>query len=184
MPYLTAGLILVGLIGVTNLLFTFGVIRRLREHTTLLARGVGSEPMLVMRAAGEFTDDFTVTTVDGDQVGRDLVTKRTLVGFFTPTCPSCREQLPDFTAFAEGWSGGRRQVLAVVVSSDDAAAVPIVEALMPVARVVREDDGGVLTSAFGVRGFPAFAVLDAGGALHVSGSALAAVSDVANTATA
>ncbi|MFD0636039.1 hypothetical protein ACFQ9X_35165 [Catenulispora yoronensis] len=41
MSLLGVAVVVVGAIGCLNLLLTFGVVRRLREHTTLLAEGQG-----------------------------------------------------------------------------------------------------------------------------------------------
>lgn len=38
--------------------------------------------------------------MDGLPVSRDLLTDETLVGFFSPGCPACKEQLPKFVEFA------------------------------------------------------------------------------------
>jgi hypothetical protein len=57
--------------------------------------------------------------------------------------------------------GGRRQVLAAVVGTTDTA--PWVAELDPVSRVVVEDNGGPLTKAFEVKGFPTTLMVDRDG---------------------
>ena len=47
MPVVTAGLVLVGLLGLVNLLFSVGVVRRLREHTKVLDQLGGGSGQLV-----------------------------------------------------------------------------------------------------------------------------------------
>jgi hypothetical protein len=62
------------------------------------------------------------------------------------------------------------------VGESDQEAAQLVADLGRVARVVQELDGGPLQQAFGVRGFPAFALLSSGGAVAASGSDVAAIS--------
>jgi hypothetical protein len=134
---------------VLNLIFTLGVIKRLREHTDLLA---GShDPMTI--TVGTEIGEFASSTVDGKLIDHDLLTEETVVAFFAPGCKPCEEKLPKFVAHARTVSGGRRRVLAVVVGEGDATA-PLVADLQPVAQVVVEEHAGPLASAFTVRAFP------------------------------
>lgn len=168
MSLLAAALAVFGVLCVIDLLLTLGVIRRLREHTTLLEgllqdRGIGQGTL----AVGESIGRFTATTVDREPLTPDLLGDDTLVAFFTPTCEPCQEKLPGFVAYARGWPGGRSQVLAVVVGkTDDSSAT--VDALRSVARVVSEADDDQLSKAFGVSAFPAFLVIDGTGTVHAA----------------
>jgi hypothetical protein len=160
MAALVAAVVLVGLLGLVNLLFTFGVIRRLREHTELLdqlgRRSVGA-PVAAILEPGRTVADFDTTTVDGDRLTGLAGT--TLVGVFSPGCPACAEQLDHFVAYARTLPGGRSQVLTVVVGTE-AESASYVERLEASARVVREPMDGPMSTALAVRGFPAFAVVD------------------------
>jgi len=178
MAFVVAALVLVGLLSVVNLVFSFGVIRRLREHTTILDRlsrgSVGGVEQPIMSAPGTVVGDFAVSTVDGDPVSRDLFAGTTLVGFLSPSCGPCHERLPMFVEQARRHERG--QVLAVVVAQDgDDGASTIVDDLVGVARVVREADGGPVSSAFDVHGFPAFAVIGPQGEIVASGYELSAL---------
>lgn len=156
--------IVVGLVCAVNLLLTFGVIRRLREHTELLAAG-GADTgtaMRVMLEEGERPTDFSATTLDGD-----VVTARSiggLIGFFSPDCPPCQERARQFADYAADLPGGRDQALAVVVrppGHDDADSVTAMAALLAGhARVVMEGPGGPVATAFEVAVFPALGLLD------------------------
>lgn len=159
---------LVGALGLVNLVLTVGVvrrqrevIRRLREHHELLvgrSAGPGTPPSLML-APGRSVDDFEATTVDGAPLSRDRLAGRTLVGFFSAHCSSCREQLPSFLARAGRIPGGRAQALAVVVGPAEKTA-DMAARLATVARVVSEVEHGPVGAAFEVEGFPAFALLD------------------------
>lgn len=162
-PLAVAAVVLVGVLGAANLVLCIGIIRRLREHTSLLDQlGKGTvSKNTVMLTGGEQVGDFQARTLDGVAVRLADLRGTVLVGFFSLDCSVCVERLPEFVDLAAGQGGGRDQVLAMVVGNDDAAAAAIVATLAPVARVSRDADGA-LRKAFGVEGFPAFAVVDDG----------------------
>ncbi|MDA0631857.1 TlpA disulfide reductase family protein [Nonomuraea sp. MCN248] len=158
-PYLLAGVILVGLIGALNLILTFGVIRRLREHDRALAGH--SAPDQGVRVGGAVRG-FTAVTVDGDPLTRAHLTGRTAVGFFSTTCAPCLERLPEFVDHARAFPGGRDQVLVVVVTSRPEEAQDFVGRARSVARVVVERFDGPIAGAFGVTAFPTLALVEEG----------------------
>lgn len=160
--YLAAAVVLFGLLTSLNVALTVGVIRRLREHTTELAalrnRGgdVGGDVAL---PTGETVGSFTAADTDGRQVDLATLGDRPLVGFFSPSCEPCKERLPHFVEYAATRSGGRDNVLAVVVGSVTETA-DVVAGLRTVATVVVEPDQGPVQKAFGVTGFPAFVLVE------------------------
>lgn len=170
-PYLVAVVILVGLIATVNLVLTYGVIRRLREHnerlTTLAAAGF--EPPPLMLDTGAAPGEFTAVTVDDEPVTRNSLAGGGLVGFFSPDCAPCKEQVPLFAKRAAEY--GRGQVLAVAVGTPDTTRA-IVEQLLPVANVIVEAAGGPLQRAFEVNGFPAMCVVAGDGRITAGSSAL------------
>jgi thiol-disulfide isomerase/thioredoxin len=161
LAFLTAVGVLAGALCVLNLVLTLGVVRRLREHAQLLAMLSPKAPN-PMLSVGERVGSFEAVTVDGHAVSRDTLDGPTLLGIFSPDCSACAERLPRFVELAAGYPGGRERVLAVVVGDEHQAAAQVA-ALAPVARVVVEDADGQLSQATGVRGYPAFGVLDEGG---------------------
>jgi hypothetical protein len=161
-PYLVAAVVLVGLLCLLDLLLTVGVIQRLRQHTELLNKLQAGPAMAmpdVMLPAGSEVGEFAATTTDGTPVSRELLAGRTFVGFFTPGCQPCKEKLPTFLEAAPAFSGGREQVLAVVVAGPEEGAETTAQ-LNPVARVVLEPPDGPVAKAFGTTGFPAFGLVD------------------------
>lgn len=161
MAYLVAALVLVGLLAALNLVFTTGVVRRLREHTTELA---------ALRERGTFTGrsiahppgmrigEFAATGVDGSPVSADGLGERALAGFFSPHCEPCKERLPEFVSYAAARPATDGAVLAVVVGDEHESAA-VVDELRKVATVVLEAEEGPIQQAFGVTGFPAFVAL-------------------------
>ncbi|MEV6150532.1 hypothetical protein AB0L53_09335 [Nonomuraea sp. NPDC052129] len=137
MPYLTAAVVLIGLLCVLNLLLTLTLIRRMRQMGGGGVQHAG--PPIALRP-GSPVGEFAAVTVDGEPMSHDTVAG--LVGFFSAGCEPCHKLLPRFTEHARAL--GRENVLAVV-AGDDAEAV---EALVPVARVIVEDYDGPVADAF------------------------------------
>jgi thiol-disulfide isomerase/thioredoxin len=171
MAVLTAAVILVGILCVLDLLLTFGVIRRLRDHTETLSNlvrygassttgpapgtpgvGVATDIPVVGTAVGE----FTAATVDGEPVSTDSLTGTTAMVFLSSECTTCRAQLPSLVE----WAGERdRERVLVVVTTSASDGADLVAALTNVARVVRDPRGGPVCAAFGVSAFPAACVV-------------------------
>ncbi|GAB3715119.1 hypothetical protein GCM10027598_23820 [Amycolatopsis oliviviridis] len=168
MGILIAVLVLVGVLLVLDLVLTFGVIKRLRTHSELIGRALENRVPAgpVMVAEGNLVADFTARTVDGAEVSRSGFTGQTLVGFFAVECDTCIDKLPDFVEHAKDHP--RDHVLAVV-QGDTAGAAEFTARLAPVARVVVEPVGGVVSKAFEVRGTPVVAMLGPGGRVVAAG---------------
>ncbi|MGY3515353.1 TlpA family protein disulfide reductase [Micromonospora sp. PTRAS2] len=175
MAYLSAAVIVVGVIGLLNLILTFGLVKRLREHSERLAGLEAGHGDQIMLQAGDTVGPFQAVTEDGVALTRDGLAGRTLVSFFSPGCAPCKERMPQFIQYAAEHPGGRDRVLAVVVSDPDAAGGSVA-ALTPVARVVVESDRGPVCTAFGVQGFPAIGLIDESGVVIASGSRLDEIS--------
>lgn len=170
MSYLAAGVVVVGALAILNLLLTFGVIRRLREHTELISADRGMGPPDLMVGAGESPGDFTAVATDGTTVSRKELVGGHLVGFFSPDCEPCRQMAPRFADRAAALPLGRTQVLAVVVGGL-AEVAELVALFEPVARVVVEDGPAAsdVAGAFKVKGFPAICALNGDGVVAASG---------------
>ncbi|EXG82800.1 hypothetical protein [Cryptosporangium arvum] len=174
MAVLVAAVVVVGAVALANLVFTFGVVRRLREHTELLNRlGEGGLSGRNLLGPGRQAGPYTATAVDGTRVSGDGPDSPTLVGFFSLGCEPCTVKRPLFADAAREHPGGRDRVLAVVVGDDgDGDVSAYLDELTPVSRVVRELPTGELPTAFRVDAYPAFALVDADGTVLASGSAV------------
>lgn len=161
------GLVVVGLMGVFNLLLAYGLVRRMREHSELISRLAdavsGRSSAGSIADAGTRVPSFRAVTVGGEVVDSRQLGASTLVGFFSPGCAPCEELLPQFLAAARAMPGGRASVLAVVVA--DSPADYLVGPLREVASVVIEGRGGELGAAFGVSSYPATCEIDATGTI-------------------
>lgn len=148
MLFLTAGVVLVGMLCTLDLVLTLGVIKRLREHTALLTKRGGGPPSI---EKGEEVGRFATATADGETLTPELIADDTLVAFFSTTCGPCKAKLPRFVESARAKAGGRDRVLAVVAGDEPTA---FVDQLGPVARVVAEGVDGPLSTAFKVQVYP------------------------------
>src|SRR2546430_47024 len=172
MPYLTGAVVLVGLLCLVDLVLTLGVVKRLHQHAELLARSpggsAGAGPPL---AIGQTPADFESVSVDGRRLSRQDLDGGGLVGFFMPHCRPCHERMPEFTAYASTLPGGLDRALAVVVGNGQEAE-QMASQLGEAARVVVEQPGGPIATAFAVSGFPTVFALDAEGAISAAGFTL------------
>jgi thiol-disulfide isomerase/thioredoxin len=179
MTLVVAAVVLVGVLALINLVFSIGVIRRLREHTEILSRlEAGSAG--VMLEPGQTVTDFAATTLTGEPASLETLNRADgpmLVGFFSPGCGPCEVKLPAFVEYAREHPERQSRVLAVVVGESDEEATPLVSALTGTVDVVRDTNGGPVAQAFDVRGFPAFALVDSSGLVLASGSEISAVSE-------
>jgi hypothetical protein len=180
MAVLVLAIVLLAMLALLNLVFTFGVVRRLREHTTLLDRlGEGIRPGRTMLGPGRTVPAYAATTVDGAEVSSGGTGGPMLIGFFSLGCQPCTEKRPVFAERAQHHPGGRERVLAVVVGDDaDGDVASYLRELTPVALVVRQQPSGDLPAAFGVDAYPSFALVDGAGVVLASGSGIPEVSTV------
>ena len=122
MAILGTAVALVGVLCLLNLLFTVGVVRRLREQTEELAQlRQQSGPGDLILPAGKRVEDFATATAVGAPVTADDLIQPTLVGFFSPTCGPCEERMPQFIEYAKTFAGGRDRVLAVMLDEQGGA---------------------------------------------------------------
>src|SRR4051812_17240189 len=106
--------VLIAVVAFVNLVFTFGVIRRLREHTTILDQlGEGARAGRNMLGPGRSVGAYNATAVDGTPVSSAEHDGLLLAGFFSLGCQPCTAKRPVFAERARGHPGGRDRVLAV-----------------------------------------------------------------------
>ena len=100
MPILIAAVVVVGCLCLLNLLLTFGVIRRLREHTSMLTGVGGSEPPPIGLAAGKPPGAFSAVATSGEEVSGAAGLE--VVAFFSSWCSICPERVPPFVEYLSG----------------------------------------------------------------------------------
>jgi peroxiredoxin len=166
MPVLAAALVVVGVIAVVDLVLTFAVLRRLRDHNDAISRLQTFAPGFSL-PVGTKVPDFEARTLDGAVVSAQALRGAdSLVAFFSARCDACRDHLPQFRELAIAMRASGR-VLAVV-AQDEVPGDDLIEALRDVADVAVEPEQGPLAQAFSVGGFPMFFGLDARGRVTAS----------------
>jgi len=169
----------VGTICVLNLILLLGVIRRLREHSELISKGSAghTEGDAILRS-GETVSEFSAVGIDGDTISLEKIDDLTLVGFFSPTCPPCKEQIPHFRSYAERLPFGRAMAVAVI-GGEGEEAMTMAESLNDVARVIVEPLAGPVSAAFRVSSVPAVALVEPSGKVLQSGRGVTALPNFA-----
>ncbi|MFC4148792.1 redoxin family protein [Micromonospora mangrovi] len=169
MTVLAIAVVFVGLLCLLNLLFTLGVIRRLRQHTEQLAKLPRvDEPMEPIKLpTGAEIGEFSATATDGTEVTDGTLRNGGLVAFLSATCPACAEQLPVFVERLKS-SRLKRDETYVFLIGDEAKLETMKAQLTPLARVVLQPHGGPVTKAFQVAAFPSFVMLDKGARVAAS----------------
>ena len=162
MVALTAAVIAVGLLCLVDLLLTFGVIRRLRQHTELLSNR-GADVEVLSLHAGDVPAAFSAQTTEGSELAGPAGIR--LAAFFSSTCSVCPKRVPTFADYVLANHVARADVLAVVLT-EEIDSVPYLDRLAEVASVCVQSPDGELAAAFGVLGYPAFCVLDADGTVQ------------------
>ncbi|MBG0821548.1 redoxin domain-containing protein [Planomonospora sp. ID91781] len=164
MPYLTAAVVLVGLLCSANTVLLLGVVRRLREHENRLPPP--AEPSLGLPALGSALPSFASVTTAGEPVTSANLPLPAVVAFFDVACEPCRDKAPRFARELSDHPG--LNALAVVIGEAGAMSATLEAAC----RVVVEPSDGTLVRAFGVRGFPAMCLLDERGVVVQAGQDL------------
>ncbi|GGT43086.1 TlpA family protein disulfide reductase [Streptomyces purpureus] len=181
MAYLTASVVLLGVLGLLNLTLTFGVVRRLRERPADATGGEMTVPALVA-GPGALIGTFSAVDTEGSVVDQDVLDDGSLVLFMSPGCPACEDLLPLVAERAGEY--GRDRVLAVVTRDEEKEALlgDYLKRLSPVARVVVTEFGDEVTRAFAVKGMPAYVEVGADGRVADSGRTLPRRTDRAGAA--
>jgi hypothetical protein len=160
MPALTAALSVVGVLCLLDLILTLGVIRRLREHTEMLAEVNGGPPPVMRIQVGSSPAHFSAIAADGGLVSG--ASGLFVVAFFSSSCPICPERVEPFARYLTNSDVPPDRALVVIVGpvSDPP---PYRDRLAAVARLVAEDVDGEISRAYQVVAFPAFALMDGTG---------------------
>jgi Redoxin len=166
-------------LSIANLALSLALIRWVRHHGEQhAAQRTGAAPSARL-PVGTVIPEFTTTTVSGvDRSMRELRGARSVVAFLSVGCPPCRDQIGEFREFARTIPGGPSQVLAVIANkeADPDMAAEFITELGPVAWVATEARRGPAQTAFSVRGFPSYFVLDEHGQVETSAPAMSRLS--------
>lgn len=127
--------------------------RRFRELHQLISERPAIPYLNKLPKIGTSLPAFHADAVDGSTLSdADLRGADVTVAFVMVDCEPCAHELPALLRALETGRLGSDPVAVVVGSGEGRAAY--LDALAPVARVVTEEFGGAVTSAFGVTNFP------------------------------
>jgi hypothetical protein len=173
--YLAAAVTVAIVCTVLNLLLTFGVIRKLREHDSLIAAAAAPGPghSDATLPAGATVATVGATTLDGRAVSSTRADGAMLVGFFSPGCQPCEERIGDFLRYRE-----RTGVAALAVVVDDGDTGPHVSRLSGQVDVVVEPANGAFGTAFRVTSYPALCLVDSAGVVLSGGNTFSELPDL------
>lgn len=166
MVLLGVAVAIVGVLCLLDMLLTFGVIRRLREHTELLSR-IGNPGLPVLGLAqGAPVGAFTATTMDGEQLNG--ASGFLAAGFFSSSCSVCPERVGPFAAYLRQHQIPRENAISVAAVTGGSRPAYLDELAEVSVVCVESGDGqagqdGQAAAAFKVQGFPAFCLLDGAG---------------------
>jgi hypothetical protein len=164
MPLVIAALGFVGGLCLLDLLLTFGVIRRLREHAEMLASQTPARQAIGL-AAGKAPAPFSAVATTGELVSG--AARLRLIAFFS-TCPICPGRVAPLAEYIRKLRFSPNGVLVVSVGSGSEPQ-PYLAELASLATICVEPEGGPIADAFEVTGFPCFFLLDADGVVIASG---------------
>ncbi|MFI6505081.1 hypothetical protein [Nonomuraea typhae] len=159
MSVLIAAVVLVGVLCLFDLVLTFAVLRRLREHTAELARLSGATP-----------PPYDPAVLVGRSLPADGTQWPGLVAFFHADCDACHVHAPAFAATARGLDA------MAVVCGDGPKRDRLAEVCDGLPYVVTGERAAALEKAVGIEAFPAFLRVGADGAVvaaHLDLTALA-----------
>jgi thiol-disulfide isomerase/thioredoxin len=176
---MSAALVLFGVLTLGELLLIMLVARKVHDHDGHLI-----QVRLSLRSeqrgrswleVGTQVPPFLAKTTSDEPVSLErLLGRESVVGFFSPGCRPCRQELPAFARLA---ASGGRQALAVVVGPASLAEefLTILDGVVP---VVREEQGGSVTTAFATRAFPGVFLLDPDGKVVARGASVGVVTGI------
>jgi hypothetical protein len=163
MTLLAAAVIFVGCLCLLDLLLTFGVLRRLREHATLLAAMPTDQPPGL--ATGERPVPFVTVSTAGQAISGPSGLR--VVAFFSTSCSVCPGKIAPFLRYAQSAGLHQDRVLAVIATETEASDY-LAELSDAASVCLEQPQGGAVGNAFKLNGFPSFFLLDDDGVIVAS----------------
>lgn len=111
---------------------------------------------------GQLAPDFTLTSLDGEQITlSELEGKPVVLNFWATWCPPCRVEIPILEAVSQSFEG-EAIILGIDVQESPGTVEAFVERFGMTYPVVLDQDGYV-TKAYQVRAFPTTYFIDSRG---------------------
>ena len=164
MAFVVSGFIVVGGLCLLNMLLTFGVLRRLREHSAQLAEipdfSMDDGPGYSAKFIGRPLSGFSARAIDGTLVSSESLTGNAgMIAVLRIGCGPCHEQLPGFVA----WASNTDATATALVTGAESDAREMTDRLAKVSVVVAGREADELAEALGINVFPTFLEIDSTG---------------------
>lgn len=167
MLFLVAAVVVLTVLCLGNLLLTFAVLRRLRDHEEQLAGrpfGLPGEDALIGRTMPEFTG----TSTRGEEVSS--ATGR-LVAFFSASCRPCRAEAAEFARHPDEG----RLAFVVLESASEPDQAAILDALGDSPTVLIDPTSRTVADELDMRAFPTLLRVDDADTIVAARHSLAAL---------
>lgn len=117
-------------------------------------------------ALGNRAPDFTITTIEGEEVAlSDLRGQIVLLNFWGTWCGPCRREMPDFQQVYEEYSDEGFTILALAVQGDTEADVVEFQDEFGLTFPLAVDEGDVINDQYNVLSQPSTFILDEDGVI-------------------
>ncbi len=128
-----------------------------------------SLPAVALTSRGEQAPDFTLTTLDGSQEISlsELAGKVVYIDFWASWCGPCRKALPEVQALWDEYQGDNFQMIGVNLDRKIDAGLKYVQAKNVTFPSVF-DDGGSVSTQYGVRSIPSTVIIGPDGKVAFS----------------
>jgi cytochrome c biogenesis protein CcmG/thiol:disulfide interchange protein DsbE len=135
--------------------------------SVVMATQVGGDPTAASKTSqllGDPAPDFTIATLDGEQVSLESLAGRpVIVNFWNTWCPPCEQELPALKEFARRHSEDPNFALVGIVRDDPEDAVRRFVKREKMGWIIGMDPDAEAALAFGTRGQPETFAIDASG---------------------
>jgi hypothetical protein len=161
---LTIAVIALALLVLVDLLLTFAILRRLREHEERLSqlseRPVGGPEI------GQPLPRFETVTVDGGLLDSTaLLGGESVVAVFSTSCHGCEQQAPRFVEVASQMALTGRRIITLLIDDGQQEDHPLRQVLSRAGLLVIESHDGSLKAAIGPQLLPSYYLFTAEGLL-------------------
>jgi thiol-disulfide isomerase/thioredoxin len=169
--YLVVAVATVGALSLADLFLIVMVARRVTPQSTPSA---GSSLPAVALPVGTAIPPFSGLTLTGESLSSDVLREgRSLIGFFSGNCKTCRNHIPAFLDYARAARADGTRVI-TVVEGEGGAASELADSFTDVGGVILEPEDGPVARAFSVWLYPTYLVVDKPGVIGFAGARLPA----------
>lgn len=136
-------------------------------HLSTVLRGMLFALMFALACSGETAQDFEVQLFDGGRLrlSEEYANNVVVVNFWYPSCPPCREEMPEFQEAWEALEGEPVRFLGLFVPRgfDNESTARDFVGEFNLTFDFATDRGNTIASAYGIEFYPTTLFIDRGG---------------------